>query len=491
MTTLGRLKNTSIAAQLTWVNLLVSGSALLLAAGALAAYDRASFRESTVQGLSIQSQISATNCISALVFNDPSSAQSTLAALNASPNVISATIFTTDGRVFAAYQRDRGQLTFPAPVIPAGQAEIHEFGTDRITVARRIAFQGRSLGSVSISADLQELNARRSRTVGILAAVLLASILMALFVSRSLQRVVSGPIVALADLARRVSGDRDYSVRAKVTGSSTEMRVMIDAFNDMLTQIGQHERSLRLVHDQLEERVRDRTAELDASNKELEAFSYSVSHDLRAPLRHVIGFANLVEAHAKDHLDEQGRRYLQTITNAATRMGALIDDLLTFSRMNRAPLGKRRVSLDELVRDARQEVMAHGANDREIEWHVDHLPDVEGDPALLRLAVVNLLSNALKYTAPRARARIDVGAGAVTSDEVVVFVRDNGVGFDMQYVHKLFGVFQRLHNSDEFEGTGIGLANVKRIISRHGGRVWADSTPDQGATFSFSLPVQR
>jgi light-regulated signal transduction histidine kinase (bacteriophytochrome) len=288
-------------------------------------------------------------------------------------------------------------------------------------------------------------------------------------------------------MAKRVSDDRDYSVRAELTGNTTEIGVLIEAFNGMLVQIEERDRSLRMARDELEARVRDRTAELEATNKELEAFTYSVSHDLRAPLRHVVGFASLVEGHAKDQLDDEGRRYLRTITKAASRMGQLIDDLLAFSRIGRGAVYTRQVSLNELIRDARQEVML-AVSGRQIDWKINDLPDVEGDPALLRVVVVNLLSNAVKYTSRCSPAVIEVGAAAAASSETVVFIRDNGVGFDMQYSHKLFGVFQRLHSSDEFEGTGIGLANVRRIINRHGGNVWADSQLDHGATFHFSLP---
>jgi signal transduction histidine kinase len=479
----------SIRAKLTWVNMVVTGAALLLAAGALGVYDRTSFRDSAVRNLSIQGQIAGANCVSALIFNDRPSAEATLASLSASPNVVSAEIYTPDGRMFAAYRRDQRGLSPTPHAIPRDQDEVRRFGDDDISVGRRIIFQGKSIGSISISSDLQELNARRDRTVGIIGFVLATSLLVAFLVSRFLQRAISRPIIRLVEMARKVSGERDYSVRAAVTGNTAEMQVLVDAFNDMLTQIEQRDTSLRVARDELEVRVRDRTAELEATNKELEAFSYSVSHDLRAPLRHVVGFANLVEAHANDRLDEQSRKYLRTITKAATRMGALIDDLLAFSRMGRAPLAKRRVSLNDLVRDARQEVASIADIDRMIDWQIHNLPEVDGDPALLRVVMINLLANAVKYTSPRSVALIEVGTNGATPHEVVVFVRDNGVGFDMQYAHKLFGVFQRLHSSDEFEGTGIGLANVRRIINRHGGQVWADSQLDQGATFRFSLPL--
>jgi PAS domain S-box-containing protein len=234
----------------------------------------------------------------------------------------------------------------------------------------------------------------------------------------------------------------------------------------------------------------EHAAALAVVNDELEAFSYSVSHDLRAPLRHVAGFASLLERHAAVQLDDQGRRYITTIQDAATTMGRLIDDLLTFSRMGRSALTTRRVHLSDIVQEAREETMSH-VSGRDIVWTIHPLLDVDADPAMLRLAFVNLLSNAIKYTATRPQAHIEIGAHGHGNQEMVIFVRDNGVGFDMQYAHKLFGVFQRLHARTEFEGTGIGLANVRRIIHRHGGRTWAEGIPDGGATFYFSLPKER
>jgi light-regulated signal transduction histidine kinase (bacteriophytochrome) len=224
-----------------------------------------------------------------------------------------------------------------------------------------------------------------------------------------------------------------------------------------------------------------------AVNEELEAFSYSVSHDLRAPLRHVTGFASLLERSAGDRLEEKDARHLRMIVEAASRMGRLIDDLLAFSRMGRVPLERRRICLTDLVRDAMRDLPA-GDAERQIAWTLHPLPEVEGDPALLRQVFLNLLSNAVKYSGASARPAIEVGVHQGEPGETAIYVRDNGVGFDMAYVHKLFGVFQRLHSSDAFEGTGIGLANVRRIVHRHGGRVWAEGAIGAGATFYFSLP---
>ena len=239
--------------------------------------------------------------------------------------------------------------------------------------------------------------------------------------------------------------------------------------------------------EKLNANLQDRAVELESANKELEAFSYSVSHDLRAPLRHIDGFVKMLDKQAGEKLDDRGRRYLGIIADSAQKMGALIDDLLIFSRMSRAELHCSKVSTEALVHEAVNGLQPD-TNGRRINWNIGALPEVDADPSMLQQVWVNLISNAVKYTRPRDPAEIEIGSQPPENGAYVFFVQDNGVGFDMQYAHKLFGVFQRLHRAEEFEGTGIGLANVSRIIHRHGGRVWAEGKPNAGATFYFSLP---
>lgn len=233
--------------------------------------------------------------------------------------------------------------------------------------------------------------------------------------------------------------------------------------------------------------VASRNALLEAANKELEAFSYSVSHDLRAPLRHIDGFAGLLQRTATAKLDEKEQRYLTLITDSAKRMGRLIDDLLDFSRMGRAEMRREAVDMNAIVQSVLSE-LEPDLQGRIIEWRIDALPVVQGDPTLLRQVWTNLLSNSVKYSRPRAHAIIEVGCAPAESAEHRFFVRDNGVGFEMKYADHLFGVFQRLHRPEDFEGTGIGLANVRRMVARHGGRTWAEGQPDAGATVWFTLP---
>jgi light-regulated signal transduction histidine kinase (bacteriophytochrome) len=257
-----------------------------------------------------------------------------------------------------------------------------------------------------------------------------------------------------------------------------------------ITERKKAEEQIQKLNQELADRVYARTAQLEASNKELEAFSYSVSHDLRAPVRHISGYVGLLRKALGATLSAEGVGHLQTIADAAKQMTDLIDDLLLFSQMGRAPMRKSKISLSHLVEETIK-ILQPETEGRNMVWKKGQLPDVEADFAMLRQVFVNLLSNAVKYTGPRAAAEIEIGClpeTGMTGMEVVVFVRDNGVGFDMEYADKLFGVFQRLHSSDDFEGTGIGFANVRRIIARHGGRTWAQGEVDKGATFYFSLP---
>ncbi len=237
---------------------------------------------------------------------------------------------------------------------------------------------------------------------------------------------------------------------------------------------------------QLNADLQQGAAQIEEANKELESFSYSVSHDLRAPLRHVHGYVEMLQREARGQLSDKAQRHLKTIAEASSEMGDLIDDLLAFSRTGRAEMSESRVHLNELAQDAIR-VLEPATTGRTIVWQIPPLAPVVGDPSLLKQVLANLIGNAVKYSRMRDPAAIEIGCAGEEDGRVILFVRDNGAGFDMQYAHKLFGVFQRLHRAEEFEGTGIGLAIVRRIVGRHGGRVWAEGAVNEGATFYFTL----
>ena len=285
-------------------------------------------------------------------------------------------------------------------------------------------------------------------------------------------------IVQLID--RRIEVLREGA--ARVAAGDLEHRIALVGTDELA--------DLARAFDAMTLRLREAQREREATHRELEAFSYSVSHDLRAPLRHLTGFAGLLREHAPEKLDEKSQHYLDVIERAATRMGTLIDDLLTFSRMGRVEMKPTRFPLGAQIDDVLRD-LAPDAAGREMVWEIGPLPEVSGDQAMLRQVWLNLVGNALKFTRRSVPARIAIGTEPAPPGEVCVFVRDNGVGFDMKYAGKLFQVFQRLHSVEDFEGTGIGLANVQRIVHRHGGRVWAEGVPDGGATFRVALPAKE
>ena len=504
-----RAGSRSVRGRLVRVMLATTLTALIVAGAALMYQDIRVYEGSVVDDVSTQAEILGRASSQALRIGDLDSGRRNLALLRAKPGIRAAALFDSRGTLFATYVRDGLSDTSEIP----GKASADEPRVieDALIVWNRVLGEREPLGSIYLKAEY-ELGKHMRGYLAIMGLVLLAGLTVALLMSAWLQRTVTGPILAMRDVAQAVVEKRDFSLRAtKVTND--EIGYLADAFNGMLGEIEHRtselersnttlaqqiseresaeaalrraEEDLRQLNVDLEQRVSDRTEQLAAANKELESFSYSVSHDLRAPVRAIAGFSKLLAEHHEDALDDEAKRKLGIVRSEAARMGTLIDDLLAFSRLGRQSLQKRTVDMEELVRmnfDALQTDAGH-----QVTLRLGALPQALGDRSLLAQVWINLLSNAIKFSAKKETPRIEVDA--ISDDrEHTYFVRDNGAGFDARYASKLFGVFQRLHDPAEFPGTGVGLALVHRIITRHGGRVWAEGRPGEGATFYFTLP---
>ncbi len=471
--------------------LLTCGAVLLLTCTSFFAYEFYSFRQTTITNVSTIGSILANNSTAALTFANSDDATEVLAALQAEPHIQAASLYDENGKLFAQYPAHLGTDTFPAVPLADG----HRFDGSYLISFQPVVFEQKRLGTLYLKSDMDAMYERFRLYGCIVTIVVAASLLLAYGLSRGFQRQISEPILALTKIARAVADRGDYSVRAPEIGKG-EFVVLTDAFNQMLTRIHdgdyalrESQQSLQYLNSELEQRVEERTQKLKEANKELEAFSYSVSHDLRAPLRAIDGFSRILLEDYAENLDEAGKRVLAVIRSNTQNMGRLIDDLLAFSRLSRKQIEASPVNMTQLANDVFQQ-LKDAFTDQNIQFNLATLPDTTGDPSLLRQVLVNLLANAAKYSRTRAQSVIDVD-GRSENGDCIYYVKDNGVGFDMTYAQKLFGVFQRLHSVEEFEGTGVGLAIVQRIINRHGGRVWAEGKVDEGATFYFSLPKEN
>lgn len=471
--------------------LLICGAVSLLTCASLSAYEFFTFRQSTIANLTTMGSILAINSTAALTFANSEDAAEILTALQAEPHIRAAALYDEHGKLLAQYPAD-----LPGGALPAApEIDGNNFDGEFLISFQPVVQDSKRIGTLYLKSDTDAMYERLGLYGFIVFMVVVASFVMAYGLSRRLQQQISQPVLSLANTARAVADRGDYSVRAPRTGKG-EFVVLTDAFNQMLDRIHDGDRALRYSEEQLlslnselEQRVQERTRKLEEANKELEAFSYSVSHDLRAPLRAIDGFSRILVEDYAETIDENGKRVLDIIRSNTQNMGRLIDDLLAFSRLGRKQIEAAPVDMSDLANDVFQQLKSELPNQK-IQLNLTSLPGATGDPALIRQVFINLLSNAAKYARPRAETVIEV-SGRCENGDCIYSVKDNGVGFDMKYAQKLFGVFQRLHSVEEFEGTGVGLAIVQRIVHRHGGRVWAEGKVDEGATFYFSLPKEK
>jgi signal transduction histidine kinase len=494
-------RNQPIKRKLTSVIMVTSTVVLLVTAAAFITYEVMTLRRNLRTNSQAIAVIAAEESSAAVASESQKAAEEVLSNFSARRQILLSALYLKNGHILAYYPTNSPRQGFPVDPVQNGYDIAGRAANIFVPVKRGDEI----IGVMFLKYDLSQQYERFFWYAALVAAILLGSLAIALVISNWLQQLISRPILELAEAAKAVAVKRDYHVRATKYGED-ELGVLTDAFNHMLTQIQDRDAALRQSEGQLraalqaaeaaaaqvralnadlEQRVSLRTAELASANHELEAFTYSVSHDLRAPLRHIDAFAQILDEEHAGAAPEQTRHYLARIRKGAQNMGRLVDDLLNLSRVGRAAVKQETVDLNELIEEVRAELRPE-TRARNIEWRIARLPPAYGDPGLLKQVFANLISNAVKYTRPRQDPVIEIGLEQ-TADGPAIFIRDNGVGFDMKYAGKLFGVFQRLHGEEEFEGTGVGLATVKRIVQLEGGRIWVEAELDKGATFHFTL----
>src|SRR5882724_4859138 len=498
-----KVRQYSITSKLTRMNMLVSGAALLLACAAFVGYDLISFRNAMVHNLSIQAQIAGSNSVSALVFGDPKTAESTLSALQASPNIISAGVYTPDGQPFASYSRAGEKQAFTLPQLAGNQAEMHWFADGELIVVRRIVFENKLTGFVYIRYDLQEISKRLKRFAGIAAIVLLISFIAALLVASVFQRSVVKPIVHLAELARIVSREKNYSLRATPTGNRDEPDVLIEAFNEMLGQIQERETALQKIHRELEQRVEARTEQLATANKQLEIknreveratklksqFLASMSHELRTPLNAIIGFSDLMADKTAGPLTDKQGRFIGHVRDGARHLLQLINDILDLSKIEAGQLELR--CEDFQIEDALPEVLSTirpltMVKNIQLEQSFGDATSVYADRVRFKQILYNLLSNAVKFTPKGGCIGIHCSRN---EDSVSIAVSDTGIGIRPEDQTLVFEEFRQVEGNGATGGTGLGLAITRRLVEQQGGKIFLESRVGEGSRFTFSLPA--
>ena len=485
--------------------MLVSGAALLLACAAFFAYDLYTFRIGIARNLSTEARIIGSNSVSALLFNDPRAAQHTLTALNASPHILYAAIYTPDGHSFAGYWRDDSRKALPLPAIPAGQTQAHWLADGQMALVQSIIFEGKPTGFVYIRSDLRAMDDRLKTYTVIAAAVLLISLVVALLISRISQRVISEPVMQLAQTVRIVSHEKNYSIRAATTTNRDEVSTLIESVNEMLEQIQQRDTALQRAHGELEHRVEERTTQLAAANKELDLrnreveratrlkskFLASMSHELRTPLNAIVGFSDLLAEQTAGELNEKQKRFVNHIKQGSAHLLQLINDILDLSKIEAGQLELRSESFQ--INEALPEVLST-IRPLAMAKHIKVQHTLEADLPLyadrvrFKQILYNLLSNAVKFTPKDGRISIEC---IEDGEFICISVTDTGIGIRPEDQGIIFEEFRQVEGGkdDTHEGTGLGLAITKRLVEQQGGKISLASEPRKGSRFTFTLPA--
>jgi len=467
----------SIKQKLTMVMLLTIFAGVVLIGVFFMGYERVQTREQLVHEIAVITKVAYSQVTAALEFDDLNTLQESANSLDFDYTIDVVCIY--DGELDLKARSFPGTArAIPCPDNP--HADTTGFVNSKYQHIEDVFSESVRVGTIFISANMDYVNSQIQRYFYMMLTALGIVSIVSLLVAMVLQKAVTDPISELAVTAASIATERDFSLRANKT-SDDEIGQMVDAFNAMLVAIEQRDQELRSHKAELESKVEERTSELKAANQELEAFSYSVSHDLRSPLRAIDGFSQaLMEDYSQD-LDATALGYLERVRMASQRMGVLIDSMLWLSRVTRQEIVARTVDFTLMCEEVVKDVRERDPN-RNIQVTVQRGMTMRCDSRLMRIVITNLVDNAFKYTQKVEQPEVVIGC-----KEGVYYIQDNGAGFDMRYVDKLFGAFQRLHSKDEFEGTGVGLATVARVVHRHGGDIWAESVVDRGTTFYFTV----
>ena len=458
------LRDQPIRAKLMSILRLTSGVVVAISCAVFLAYEFLTFRQTALKSLATLGGIIAANSTASLAFQNEGDAREILSALRAEPHIVAAALYDKDGRLFSRY-----------PAASGPDRDGYRFEGAHLVGFEPVAQPGNArLGTLFLRSDLKAVYGTL-RVAGVTAVVVMGvAMLVAYFLSNALQGTISRPILLLADTAKGVSERQDYSVRAPKLGHD-ELGTLTEAFNQMLGRIEEQDGSLRKL-----------ITELERSNQELEQFAYVASHDLQEPLRMVSSYTQLLERRYGDKLDEKGRKFVDFAVDGAVRMQQLINDLLEFSRVSTRGKPMRAVDMNRVLAAVRANLSVAIGEAGAVVSN-DPLPTVVADETQLIQVLQNLVGNAIKFRRPPPE-RVEVHVSAQAGDTETVFaVRDNGIGIAPEYFERIFVIFQRLHAKGEYPGTGIGLAVCRRIVERHGGRIWVESEPGRGSTFYFAL----